>query len=141
MTATPKLRRLTIKLMDAATITPQLEKERPAAFHAANGYLPVNLASRYLQDHGQSLEEWDGICGELANVVIGPNDHILHVEPACLWKYHMVPLIDGLVHDAWCDGPAIPIKEWLIRLCGHDYVTVALDGVDIYTGPASAIGY
>lgn len=98
-----------------------------------------NLATEYLRQNGQTIDDWDGICGELANEVMGPNDHILHVEPACLWQYHMVPLIDGLVHDAWCEGPAIPVKEWLIRLCGCDVVTVALNGMDIYHGPANAI--
>lgn len=96
-----------------------------------------HLARAYLRSHGQTLEDWDGDCGGLADEVIGSNDHIIYVEPACLWRYHMVPLIAGLIHDAWCDGPPIPIKEWLIRLCGRDEVTVSLDGDDIYTGPAN----
>jgi hypothetical protein len=115
-----------------ATISPRTLEGLPAR----TGYLPVHRARQHLQDNGQTLDDWEGICGELANAVIGPNDHIVHVEPACLWKYHMVPIIDDLVHDAWCDGPPIPIKEWLIRLCDRDVVTVAIDGVDIYSGPA-----
>lgn len=97
----------------------------------------MHRAKEYLRTHGQTVDDWDGVCGELANEVIGPDDGIIYVEPACLWKYHMVPLIDGLVHDAWCDGPPIPVKEWLIRLCGNDDVTVSLNGDDIYKGPAS----
>lgn len=96
----------------------------------------MNRATEYLNRHGQSLEDWEGFCGELADAVIGPNDHILYVEPACHWKWHMVPLINGLVHDAWRDGPATTIKEWLIGLCGRDVVTLAIDGKDIYSGPA-----
>jgi len=98
----------------------------------------IHRARQYLKRTNQSLDDYDGICGELANEVMGPNDHIVYVEPACLWRYHMVPFINGLIHDAWCDGPPIPIKEWLIKLCGHDDVTVTIDGEDIYTGPASS---
>jgi len=96
-----------------------------------------HLAREYLQANGQTVDDWDGDCGGLANEVIGPSDDIIYVEPACLWRYHIAPLIDGLVHDAWCDGPPIPIKDWLIRLCGHDEVTVTINGVDIYSGVAS----
>lgn len=104
--------------------------------HLGVGGVP-NLAAAFLVSRGETVEDWDGVCGELADAVISPNDHIVHVEPACLWRFHMVPLIGGLVHDAWCAGPAIPINEWLIRLCGCDDVTVAIDGVDIYSGPAN----
>lgn len=98
---------------------------------------PVHKAREYLRKHGETLDDYDGSCGELADKVIGPSDHIIYVEPACLWRYHMVPLIDGLIHDAWCAGPPLPLKEWLIKLCGHDEVTLSLDGEDIYHGPAS----
>jgi hypothetical protein len=50
----------------------------------------------------------------------------------------MVPLIAGLIHDAWCEGPALPLAEWLTKMFADATVTVALHGDDIYAGPADA---
>lgn len=75
-----------------------------------------NLALAFLNNHGETLEEYDGICGELTDSIIHwlgkESVNILYVERAaansCLlarcgkqWWYHMVPIIDGFVHDAW----------------------------------------
>lgn len=99
----------------------------------------MNLARKYLQDNNQSLEDYDGWCGELANHIIGHDDSIIWVEgPAIQWKYHMVAMIDGLVHDAWCDGDALPLQDWLTRMFGDAWVEVSMNGDTVlYEGPAN----
>lgn len=106
------------------------------------GYEIQNRATAYLDDENETTTDWDGVCGELADAIITPHDHILHVESpdnAVLckqrwWAYHMVPLIDGLVHDAWCEGPARTIADWLVRMFPDTAVTLSVDGNDIWTG-------
>lgn len=97
-----------------------------------------NLATEFLKTHGETTADWDGDCGGLADKLIGPDDSILYVEgDEIRWRYHMVPLIKGLVHDAWCDGPALPVPEWLSKMFGDAQITLALNGDDIYSGPAN----
>lgn len=97
-----------------------------------------NLVTQYLADRGETTADWDGLCGELADRVIGPRDQILYVEGDIPWRYHMVPLIAGLVHDAWCPGEALPPRAWLRQMFGDGaWVVVALNGDDIYEGPAA----
>lgn len=40
----------------------------------------MNLASQYLREHNETIEDWDGLCGELANEICRSGDHILYVE-------------------------------------------------------------
>lgn len=94
-----------------------------------------NLAIQYLQSHSQTVDDWEGFCGELANAIMRDEDHSLWVEGDIPWKYHMVCLRDGLVHDAWCEGDALSPREWLIKMFGLDAeVDVALDGETIFVG-------
>jgi hypothetical protein len=97
----------------------------------------MNLALQYLRRNGQTVADWSGACGELADK-IGTDGDIIHVElpEEFNWRYHMVPLIDGLIHDAWCPGDALPLKEWLAKMWGDAWVTVSKNGDDIYDGPA-----
>lgn len=114
--------------------------DRPAArFAAMTGSRPrvANLAAKYLHEHGETVADWDGVCGELADAIIGPDDDIIYVEGEIGWRYHMVPLIGGLIHDAWCDGDALPLAGWLAKMFGDSWVTVAQNGDDFYEGPAS----
>lgn len=98
----------------------------------------MNLATEYLKRHGETVEDWDGCCGSLADKVIGPNDSLIWVEgPSIKWRYHMVPLIDGLIHDAWCEGDALPIPEWLTKMFGGEWVQVSENGDTFYEGPAN----
>lgn len=96
-----------------------------------------NLARAYLEKAGETIEDWDGICGELADKVMGAGDDVLYVEGEIGWRYHMVPLIDGFVHDAWCPGDAIPPKAWLAKMFGDSSVEVSLNGDTVYTGLVS----
>ncbi len=95
-----------------------------------------NLAKKYLADHGETVADWDGICGELANAVIGPGDSLLYVEGDIQWRFHMVPLIGGMVHDAWCEGDALPPRDWLTKMFGDSHVEVSLNGDMSYEGRA-----
>lgn len=103
----------------------------------ANHQLLPNLAAKYLADHGETVADWDGICGELASAVMRPGDSLLYVEGDIAWRFHIAPLMDGLVHDAWCEGDALPPREWLTKMFGDAEVEVSLNGDTIYAGPAS----
>lgn len=99
----------------------------------------MNVATHYLKTFGETTDDYVGCCGELANVLCQKDDHILYVEGDAVfvygWRYHMALLRDGLVHDAWCEGDALPVKEWLIKMFGPDLgVEVSLDGDTIFTG-------
>lgn len=85
----------------------------------------VNLAVRYLKDHGETLEEYDGFCGELVDAIIHwmgeQRVRIMYLKgdcdgigPDCCWSYHMVPVIDGRVHDAWFPALVVPPDEYLL---------------------------
>lgn len=112
-----------------------------------------NLTVEFLK--GRSLEEWDGLCLELANAVIkkidgGLGPQILYIEKRGSFKYdfdgkpmdrvrawrkripdqelepnekfaegnpydwiwHAVPIIEGLVHDAWFPKLILPPEEY-----------------------------
>jgi len=99
----------------------------------------VNRAHQYLLVHGETVADWEGNCGALADLIAGPNGEMIWVEgPAIKWRYHMVPFIDGLIHDAWCDGDALPIGEWLARMFRDHWVQVSKNGeVTLYEGPAN----
>ena len=89
---------------------------------------PHNLAVEYLANQFEELEDYDGNCGELTDGIIHwlgeDRVSILYVdhvgdEDACLlcasgkvWSYHMVPIIDGEVHDAWHPHLILPPGEY-----------------------------
>lgn len=101
--------------------------------------LPTNLAADYLRRRGETVADWEGICGELADDVLRSatgERFMLYVEGEIGWRHHMAPLVGGFVHDAWCDGPALPIARWLSKMFGGGWVVLSLDGDDIYEGPA-----
>lgn len=101
----------------------------------------MNKGHEYLQAHGETVDDYDGMCGELANNILSPGDNIIYVEgPGCPWRYHMVPLIDGLIHDAWCPGDALSLHEWAEKMCSGE-ITIALNGDDIWTGDADDVPY
>lgn len=101
-----------------------------------------NLAREVLERNGETLEDYDGMCGELADQVfhlVGDDRRCasLYIEGLLLnaaWNYHMVALVDGLVHDAWLPGPPLPPAAWVAATAGGCPVTVSLNGEDVYTG-------
>jgi len=113
-------------------------KERTPALAVAPGSAR-NLAAKYLLDRRETVADWDGVCGELANAVMRPGDDMLYVEGDIPWRFHMAPIIAGLVHDAWCPGDALPPREWLAKMFGAAWVEVSMNGDTFYSGPADAL--
>jgi hypothetical protein len=69
----------------------------------------------------RSLDEWEGDCLELADCVLKATgaDCVLYVElrdyPS-RWKYHAVPVVAGIVHDAWHPEAMLPPAEYVARV-------------------------
>jgi hypothetical protein len=88
----------------------------------------ANLAKVYLEEHGETIDDWDGFCGDLADKVAAPFPDAAMIwvdgEIGHGWRFHMAPEIDGLIHDAWCPGDALPIEEWLATMFGDGWVEV-----------------
>lgn len=90
-----------------------------------------NIAVQILEETGQTLEDFEYCCGELADEVLHrhPDAMILYLEPedqlyplADLWSYHMVPIVDGIVHDAWFPK---------LTLCPQEYVRKAFPNENV----------
>lgn len=112
----------------------------------------TNLARELLEARGETVEDWDGQCGELGDLVLhavdDPEASVLYVERVHptkydlehasgeRWWWHMVPVVSGLVHDAWLDGPALPVSDYLAKAFGRQAVKVAKNGDDVYSGLA-----
>jgi len=90
-----------------------------------------NYAIDYLRHAGITLEEVDGQCGEVCDEVLRkhPRASILYITPSdpddsflmytpdgtCYdWCYHMVPVVDGVVHDAWFPDRLLPPEEYIV---------------------------
>jgi hypothetical protein len=99
----------------------------------------MNRATEYLKRHGETVADWEGNCGSLADKIQEHGDDMIWVEGAGIqWRYHMVVLSGGLIHDAWCDGDALPLPEWLAKMFGEEWVEVSKNGNDaFYEGPAN----
>lgn len=84
-----------------------------------------NIAVKILKSIKMTLDQFDGLCGELANEVLHeyPEAQILYIESerdsyiesvyGYIWSYHMVPVIDGYVHDAWHPNFILPVDEYI----------------------------
>ena len=89
----------------------------------------TNYAIEYLQEtfpeRDDPIKIFDGFCAELTDCIIhwmgsdivsilyikGPLDF----EDECdYWRYHQVPLVNGLVHDAWHPTLILPPNEYVI---------------------------
>lgn len=98
-----------------------------------------NLAVEYLKSHDKTIDhEYDGWCGDLADDVSAWVDgavKILHIKPvkdslknqdrhgAWLhkdvndnkWRFHIVPVVGGIVHDAWNPELLLPPDEYAAK--------------------------
>lgn len=83
-----------------------------------------NLAVAYLEYKNETLYQYGGLCGELVDGMmhwLGEDKiRILYVKGgdglACgdeEWNYHMVAVIDGLVHDAWFPDLLLPPGKYV----------------------------
>lgn len=86
----------------------------------------MNIALQYLDENNKTLDEFNGICGELVDAIIhwrsDGSVSILYIEEAFggliinevnEWSYHMVPVIDNLVHDAWIPNLILGPEEYI----------------------------
>lgn len=89
-----------------------------------------NLTKKYLKESCKTIKDYSDICGDLADEMIHhlgcKRVNLLYIEPIdefntiqlfyggeeYNWDYHIAPVIDGLVHDAWSDKILEP-KEYL----------------------------
>ncbi len=72
----------------------------------------------------ETVEDYEGCCGELCDAVMHrvPGAEILyvHLDTHPEWRYHMVPIVNGLVHCAWFPGYILPPSEYvLVAFFGH----------------------
>lgn len=100
----------------------------------------MNLATEYLRANNETLADYDGICGELANVLqkVTPNSKIVSVSgvgvfDTTAWTYHTVVMVDGVVHDAWRKD-ALPLKRWLRKFDCEWPVEISIDGEEVFEG-------
>lgn len=104
----------------------------------------ANLALYVLGERGETIEDYDGWCGNVAELVLKQYEgQMIYVDGDALfwygWSYHMVPLIDGKIHDAWFGVWETPeplsLNEWLVRMFGtEDEINVTVNGDDVYSG-------
>lgn len=84
---------------------------------------PANAALRVAEANG-GLEEFEGWCLELTDAVMWEfEDGTVDVLWVDLvghphWKYHAVPVIGGVVHDAWNPGVMLPPPQYVERVFG-----------------------
>ena len=93
-----------------------------------------NLAEKYLAESNQTTADFYGNCGELVDEMmhwmgedkirifyISITSAILPLKPngdytdggTYLWRYHMVPVIDGIVHCAWMPELMVSPDEYV----------------------------
>lgn len=105
----------------------------------------VNLATHLLATMGDSIEDWDGQCSSVADMVIENfGGDLVYVDGDAVnqydWCYHAVPMVDGKIHDAWLAGwhqiyePQL-LPDWLVKMFGTEHeIEVTMDGKAIYRG-------
>lgn len=105
----------------------------------------MNLAKQYLLDHNESRSEYDGLCGELANVLqmATPNSRLVSISgvgvfDTTAWTYHTVVMLDGIVHDAWLKN-ALPLKQWLQKFDCEWPIEISIDGEEVFEGLVSEL--
>jgi len=88
---------------------------------------PRNLALEFLAQQFENVEDYDEFCGELVDGIIHwlgeERVSILHIDAGDglilragdPWRYHMVPIVDGNVHDAWYPHLVLPPEEYVKR--------------------------
>lgn len=101
-----------------------------------------NLAIQTLEAAGETVDDYDGLCGELVDALIHKHGSdavsIMYIKPPSmdiciqnghrLWSYHMVAVIDGAVHDAWFPDLILPPQEYLTAAFPGQDLTSEIDG-------------
>ena len=105
----------------------------------------VNLATHLLASMGEDINDYDGLCADVTDMTLRAYDgHYIYVDGDALnqydWWYHAVPMVNGMIHDAWLDAwHQIPepqtLQDWLVKMFGtEDEISVTIDAEDVYTG-------
>ena len=101
-----------------------------------------NLALQLLEEQGESTDDYQGMCGELVDAIIHwlgeDRVSIMHVDsydddlvgPTVSWRYHMVAVIDGIVHDAWFPKIILPPVEYAKLAFPKQSLRLSFYGVD-----------
>jgi hypothetical protein len=80
-----------------------------------------NLAHDWVASIPKTLAEaradWEGQCidfaGDLEAAVGVGRIAYFETPDNEVWKYHAALEIDGMIHDLWHDGPALPLAEYM----------------------------
>lgn len=101
--------------------------------------MPNDLAAAYLRAQQETTEDWDGCCGSFADELLREADRgdLLYIEGDIPWTYHMAALIDGFVHDPWCEAGPVPLFDWLVITSGGGHVDLTINGEDVYSGSST----
>lgn len=79
-------------------------------------------AALAVADENGGLDAYEGWCLELVDDVLHrhPEADVLWVDLAGheRWKYHAVPVLDGIVHDAWHPMLLLPPDQYVERAFG-----------------------
>lgn len=105
----------------------------------------INLSTFVLQAEEKTIEDYDGWCSSVCDTVLKNfGGSTVFVDGNALlqygWCYHKVPMVNGLIHDAWFAAWHLvpepkPLHEWLIDMFGtEDEIEVMVDGENIYSG-------
>ena len=108
-----------------------------------------NWSIKWIASQGSTVEEYDGLCAYVANGVrsmLGNERvRILSVESQPYWPtlfhrydgklhewvFHQVPVVDGVIHDAWAPT---------LRLTPSEYASIAFPGQQPLLLPALIFG-
>jgi hypothetical protein len=89
--------------------------------------MPQNIAVQYLDESGETIADYHGDCHDLASNILDwcadESVEIMYMEPVgwngnlpyryWTWDWHMVIVLDGVVHDAWFPDLMLPPSEYL----------------------------
>ena len=98
----------------------------------------INLAVEYLRVNRMALDDFEGQCGELVDEIIHwlgesrvkilsmrtPDGQVLGGR----WGYHVAPLIDGVVHDAWYPDCVLPPDQYVKRAFPDENIDLKVFG-------------
>lgn len=94
----------------------------------------MNLAVQFLEQEDSAIDSYDGCCGDLVDDMmhwLGEDRvRIMYIKPSnskhalireldsppfqvFVWRFHMVAVIDGKVHDAWTPEAVLPPDEYI----------------------------
>lgn len=98
-------------------------------------FVPANVAANLAAVDG--LDQWENQCMELVDAVLKkhPEADILWVEPiekgellpGTEWVYHAVPVLDGVVHDAWNADMMLPPAMYVRAVFGDRVAELELN--------------